>query len=154
MPYKDPAKARECNRASYAKRRDKRGGKCAPKAMSREERLARKRVARRNHEWWKVETCRNIKSRAKRAGADFNITPLDLQIPEVCPFTLKPFEFGGKNGSVSLQSPSVDRIKPDRGYVSGNVRVISMLANYAKSSITDPDVFQRLADDARLWGLV
>jgi len=104
----------------------------------------------RNPEKWVRLACLRLRLKAKKLGVDFDIDPKDLQIPEVCPFTLLPFVFGAYNP----QSPSVDRIKPHRGYVRGNVRVISLRANIAKSDITDPDVFQRLADDARLWGLV
>ena len=55
---------------------------------------------------------------------------------------------------IHAQSPSLDRIKPHIGYIRGNVRVISYQANRIKCDCTDPDIFQRLADDARLWSLV
>jgi hypothetical protein len=103
---------------------------------------------------WPQRACYQMKNKAKDLGIEFDMHPEDLQVPTVCPFTLLPFDFGPKNGKASPQSPSVDRIKPDRGYVRGNVRVISNHANMVKNSCTDPDVFQRLADDARLWNLV
>jgi hypothetical protein len=103
---------------------------------------------------WPVRACSQIKKRTKGLDIEFNIRPEDLQVPSVCPFTLLPLDFGPKNGKPVSQSPSVDRINPDRGYVRGNVRVISLQANVAKSNITDPGVFQRLADDARLRSLV
>lgn len=103
---------------------------------------------------WPQRACYQMKYKAKKLGIEFDMRPEDLQVPAVCPFTLLPFDFGQKSGKASPQSPSVDRIKPDRGYVRGNVRVISNHANMVKNSCTDPDVFQRLADDARLWSLV
>jgi hypothetical protein len=105
-------------------------------------------------ETWAQRACYQMKHKAKQLGIEFDMKPEDLQVPAVCPFTLLPFDFDAKSGKPRAQSPSVDRIKPNKGYVRGNVRVISLQANSAKSDITDPDVFQRLADDARLWSLV
>lgn len=45
-----------------------------------------------------------------------------------------------------LNSPSFDRIDPTKGYVQGNVAIISFRANGIKSNVTDPAVFRRLAD--------
>jgi hypothetical protein len=104
-----------------------------------------------NPKTWPIRACVNIKSKCKKEGVSFDMRPEDIQVPAVCPFTLLPFDFSGSHGR---QAPSVDRIKPDRGYIRGNVRVISLQANSAKCDITDPAIFQRLADDARLWGLV
>ena len=39
---------------------------------------------------------------------------------------------GGRN----IDTPSLDRINPDLGYIPGNVRIISNLANMMKSSAT------------------
>jgi hypothetical protein len=41
---------------------------------------------------------------------------------------------------------SLDRIKPELGYVLGNIAIISHLANTIKQNCTDPEVFRRLAD--------
>lgn len=103
---------------------------------------------------WPQRACAQMRAKAKKLELEFDMTAADLQVPAVCPFTLLPFDFGPKDGKPTARSPSVDRIKPDRGYVRGNVRVISFQANCAKSDITDFAVFQRLADDARLWSLV
>jgi hypothetical protein len=103
---------------------------------------------------WTKHACWRLRTKAKSLDIKFDMQPEDLQIPSVCPFTLLPFVFGTGTGRNNPQSPSVDRIKPDRGYVRGNVRVISFQANCAMHNITDPDVFQRLADDARIWSLV
>jgi hypothetical protein len=140
MGYKDPEKAREWDRARYPKR--------AENLRAR----GRKHYAKHRYEpeMWIKRAVSRLRGKAKLAGIDFNISTQDLQMPAACPFTLLPFHFGAHNS----QNPSVDRIKPDRGYVRGNVRIISVQANTAKQNITDPDVFQRLADDARLWSLV
>jgi hypothetical protein len=140
MPYKDPEKAREWDRARYPKRGE------ALRIRGR------RHYAKHRHdpEMWIRRAIIRLRGKAKTAGIDFNISAQDLQMPEVCPFTLLPFQFGAHHP----QNPSVDRIKPDRGYVRGNVRIISFQANTAKQDIIDPAVFDRLAADARLWGLV
>jgi hypothetical protein len=49
-------------------------------------------------------------------------------------------------GKTKPESPTLDRIHPDRGYVVGNIAVISYAANRSKQNITDPNVFNKLAD--------
>ena len=84
-----------------------------------------------------------IKWHAKRKGLDFNLTPQDIIIPDVCPILLIPLKF-----STSKQracAPSVDRVDNSKGYVKGNVRVISQKANHLKSDMTK-ETIQRLLD--------
>jgi len=153
MAYKDLEKKRANARAWYEKHRQQALLKSAA-ALKTERSKNWFRKYNQDPATWPQRACYQMKNKAKDLGIEFDLRPEDLQVPTVCPFTLKPFDFGPKNGKASPQSPSVDRIKPDRGYVRGNVRVISNHANMVKNSCTDPDVFQRLADDARLWGLV
>jgi hypothetical protein len=121
----------------------------------REEKRIYDASRRATPEGWAVQACHAAKRRARELGILFDIVPEDLlPLPEVCQFTRLPFDFTPKGGKASPQSASLDRIKPDRGYVRGNVRVISYKANTLKNDCTDPAVFQRLADDAHLWGLV
>lgn len=74
------------------------------------------------------------KSRAKRKGFEHNITIDDISIPEVCPLLGIPL-FMGKNG-VCPNSPTLDRIDSTKGYIKGNVWVISYKANTIKSNAT------------------
>ena len=83
-----------------------------------------------------------LKSRAKKLGVEFNLTADDILMPEVCPITSLPFVFGR---GMHKQSPSFDRVDPKRGYVKGNVRVISRQANAMKQDCVDPVAFERLA---------
>lgn len=46
----------------------------------------------------------------------------------------------GPPGMKGVYSPSLDRIKPELGYVPGNVRVILDAVNGAKSTGTDEDL--------------
>jgi hypothetical protein len=74
------------------------------------------------------------KVRAKKLGIEFTITPADIIIPERCPALGIPLvvSSGGPNDG----SPSLDRLRPERGYVPGNVFVISHLANRIKNKST------------------
>lgn len=74
--------------------------------------------------------------RAKRAGLPCTITQDDIRIPTHCPALGWPLVLG--DGRVGPQSPTLDKIVPDLGYVPGNVLVVSHLANRIKSNAT-PD---------------
>ena len=74
--------------------------------------------------------------RARRQGIPFDITPEDISIPEVCPYFQVPMKRAEKGGNLSF-SPSIDRIEPKKGYVKGNVQVISRLANCMKWTSTE-----------------
>ena len=82
------------------------------------------------------------RNRAKKNGWSFDLEEKDIVIPEFCPVLGIKLEYkrgtGVKRGDVSsyLDSPSLDRIKPELGYVKGNVMVISYRANVLKSNAT------------------
>ena len=73
------------------------------------------------------------KQRAKKKGVPFNLTEKDIRIGKRCPVLGVPF-VRGKNKRPIDTSPTLDRINPNRGYVPGNVIVISALANRIKST--------------------
>ncbi len=76
---------------------------------------------------------KNARRRAKDCGVPFSITEADCIVPAVCPILGIPlFRGKGQNG-FSDNSPSLDRIIPELGYVPGNVCVISYRANRIKS---------------------
>lgn len=74
----------------------------------------------------------SAKNRATRVGLPFNISPADIVIPETCPVLGIPMRRGTKTQTPN--SPSVDRLIPERGYVIGNIGVISSKANTIKGS--------------------
>jgi len=82
-----------------------------------------------------------IKSKCKIEGLEFNLTIDDLHVPDVCPVLGIPLKFGvkgnklqeTKGGRIPHDSPSVDRIDPTKGYVKGNVIMVSYRANFLKS---------------------
>lgn len=75
------------------------------------------------------------KRRAAKKGFVFTITVDDIpDIPEVCPVLGFKLEFGSREDRSS--SPSLDRIDNTKGYVPGNLQVISYRANQLKSDGT------------------
>lgn len=77
-----------------------------------------------------------VKSRCKADGIPFDLTIEDIVIPEFCPVLNIPLATAPGHGRNPIASPSLDRIRPDGGYVKGNVRVISNRANLLKSNAT------------------
>lgn len=73
-----------------------------------------------------------IKQRSKQKNIPFN---LDINYlmniypeDELCPALKTKMMFGGDKVN-RFNSPSVDRIIPDKGYIKGNIRFVSFLAN-------------------------
>jgi hypothetical protein len=87
---------------------------------------------------WKVDAARllysNIKSRCKRLGREFSIEIEDIIIPEKCP--VFGFELKRENRETWMCAPSVDRIDSSKGYIKGNVTVVSRRANILKRDAT------------------
>lgn len=73
----------------------------------------------------------DCRKRAKEQGLPFNITEDDIVIPEVCP--VLGIKICKENSKREYNSPSVDKIIPEKGYVKGNICVISWRANMIKS---------------------
>jgi hypothetical protein len=89
---------------------------------------------------------RSAKSRAKSKGIPFDITEDDVVIPTHCPVLGIPIKVNIKSGcGGSKDSISLDRIYPEKGYVKGNIQVMSHLANSMKSSAT-PEELLKFAD--------
>ena len=83
-----------------------------------------------------------IRHRAKRQGRKFTITSADIIVPSHCPVLGIKLQSGMgqfKNGKID-NSPSVDRWNNKKGYVSGNVFVISHRANQLKRDATVQEI--------------
>lgn len=78
------------------------------------------------------------KNRAKKLGLDFNLELSDIVIPEICPLLEVPIVLG--NADDYEYSPSIDRIDNSKGYVKGNVWIISKKANSMKNSATKEEL--------------
>lgn len=89
-------------------------------------------------EWSEQDAVKSMlsaaKSRAKRAGVPFDLSPEDVMIPNYCPALGLKLERG--RGYPTDSSPSLDRIRPSLGYVRGNVVVVSNRANRIKNNAT------------------
>ena len=87
---------------------------------------------------WKVDAARllykNIKSRCKRIQREFSIELEDIIIPEKCP--VFGFELKREDKQTWMCAPSVDRIDSSKGYIKGNVTVVSRRANILKRDAT------------------
>jgi hypothetical protein len=89
----------------------------------------------------------SIKSRAKKQGIEFSIDAADIKIPSTCPILGIPIfkEFkgdGNLNKGPRSTSPSLDRIDNTKGYVKGNVHIISNQANVMKNSATPQELLK------------
>lgn len=81
------------------------------------------------------EMLRHAKNRADKANIPFNITLDDLIIPERCPILETPLNWRESiRWDHPENVPSLDKIIPEKGYVKGNVCIISMMANTMKQN--------------------
>lgn len=74
---------------------------------------------------------RNSKYCAKRRGIYFTLKYTDFELPEYCPILNIKLEYNG-NGNHPNHA-SLDRVNNSKGYIPGNVMVISRLANAMKN---------------------
>ncbi len=76
------------------------------------------------------------KTRATKKKQEFSITIEDIpEIPKTCPVLLTP-----------MKTPSLDRINSYKGYVPGNIRIISNRANMLKNNATIEELTRVLED--------
>lgn len=131
-------KRRESNRNSIAKVRA---------AMSLEERVVYNKKDNAEHKSRHranpaKQMYANARSRARAVGMVFNIELSDIVVPAICPILGIPLVVG--EGKHVAGSPSLDRIDNTKGYIKGNVQVISRFANTMKNRGT-PHELLRLA---------
>lgn len=106
--------------------------------------------------WWLLK---GAQYRAKRKGIPFDITIEDLMpFPTHCPvFGTELAYTSDVRQRAMLNSASLDRFDPNKGYVKGNVNIISHHANSIKNQRTSPeevrdycDNLERLAKQGRV----
>ncbi len=71
------------------------------------------------------------KKRSLEKNVPFNLSKEDIEFTEICP--LLNISLNWEGGPRDKNTPSLDRIIPEIGYVKGNVKIISNLANMMKS---------------------
>lgn len=73
------------------------------------------------------------RKRAEKTGVPFDIDVDDIVFPPHCPVLGIPIFFSEHRTD---HTPSLDKIIPEKGYVRGNVSIISWRANRLKSDAT------------------
>ena len=107
--------------------------------------LKRKRQENPEYYLWKA-----AKKRAKSKQLDFDIEVSDIIIPQFCPLLHIPIIHKVGTGKRNDNSPSLDRLDNSRGYVKGNIVVVSWRANFLKSDAE----FQELQRLVNNWGAI
>lgn len=79
---------------------------------------------------------------AKQRGLEHTITLADITVPTHCPVLGLKLEFYGEDRN---STPTIDRIDSSRGYVPGNVVVVSLRANWLKHDATLQEL-RKIAD--------
>ena len=75
---------------------------------------------------------RNLKGSEKKRNLEFNLDYTDITLPKYCP--ILEFELNySKNIKYAINTPTIDRIDNSKGYIKGNIIVISRLANAMKN---------------------
>ena len=96
-------------------------------------------------DFWRV--CRRKfsmkKCMSKRIGIEWNLQFGELNFPTHCPILDLELDYFAE--STQENSPSFDRIDSSRGYISGNVQIISWRANRIKNDGT-PEEHRKIAD--------
>lgn len=85
---------------------------------------------------------RSCRKRARREGREFELEESDIIIPAICPILETPIVYASE---IRGEWPSVDRVDNSKGYIKGNVRVISYKANRLKGDMTLKQVRNLLA---------
>ena len=87
----------------------------------------------------------DAKKRSKNQDVPFDIEPGDIVITENCPVLGIPLTRQMGKGKPSDNSPTLDKIIPEKGYVKDNIVVVSYKANSMKRNATIEEVV-KLAD--------
>ena len=118
--------------SKYSQQSEKR--KEAQRASSRNWRKAHPKETREHRDKWYAKNpikkfFAQWKSRANHRGRPFDLKESDIVFPLVCPVLGIPMNY---EDIKSDGYPHLDEIIPEKGYVSGNVKIISQRANRIK----------------------
>jgi hypothetical protein len=106
-----------------------------PEAKTRQWEMAKtRRICNREKHLWRA-----AKDRAAKSGISFSIEVSDIVIPELCPLLQIPLTKGSMSRN-DPNAPSLDRVDNSKGYIPGNVKVISYKANFMKSNATKEEL--------------
>lgn len=124
------SRCHSCRRANYKENPERNRQRAIEYHRSNRDAILA-RMKERNPEFFLL---RDAKKRARDCGVPFNLTLADITIPAHCP--VLGFKMQAHEGKCGFDSPTLDRVVPARGYVRGNVVVISHRANTIKSDAT------------------
>lgn len=93
----------------------------------------------RENERYAYAMVKRTEHRAMEKNLPFDLSVSDIVIPEFCPILNVKLEIA-KGGENRDNSPSIDKIDPNAGYVKGNIQIISMKANRIKTNATISDI--------------
>lgn len=109
----------------------------------------RKASAKRYRKDPTLQVWNSLKINAKKNGFPFEITKEYLRsiiqdAPKVCPALGIPMIMSeyGKHKGKNANSPSIDKIIPELGYVEGNLIVITDMANRIKTNATPEQIIK------------
>lgn len=106
---------------------------------NRERGIANAKRRKEKHRYDHQERLYNAaKDRSTGNGKAFDITKEDVIIVDTCPVLGIPLSYTG--GKASASSYSLDRIDSSKGYVKGNVQVISRKANAMKNNASKEEL--------------
>jgi hypothetical protein len=98
------------------------------------------------HEWgiltywdvskWKELLLARTKKGAVNRGKEFQLTETDLELPTKCPILGCELNYISLASKICPETPSIDRIDNSKGYIPGNVQVVSLRANKFKNDAT------------------
>lgn len=132
---------KEYKRQYYLKNRDKILEQTRKRAEENKENMSSRRKELHREDPRKL-LLSLAKRRAGIKGIEYDLEIEDLTVPDLCPVLGIPIKVG--EGKIVDTSPSLDRIDNSKGYVKGNVQVISNMANRMKNSAS-PELLLKFA---------
>lgn len=81
------------------------------------------------------------KCNAKRRDIEFTITENDVECPKYCPLLGIEIDYSFGKG-MQWNAASIDRIDNSKGYIPGNVWILSRLANTMKSCANKEEIIK------------
>lgn len=100
--------------------------------------VANKKARRKDIRKSLLEAAQN---RARTKSLPINIILDDIIVPDICPVLMIRLQ-KSITGRANPNSPSLDRIIPELGYVKGNIQVISNKANSMKNNATTEELIK------------
>jgi hypothetical protein len=122
---------------------------CGPRPKMYCSTNCKSRSTNRNRNPYKT-VFQNCEARVKRDGVhEWSLDFDTFEFPEYCKYLGLKLDYGYGKGSIQPNSPSFDRIDSTKGYVAGNVEVVSNKANTMKSDAS-PDELVKMAESILL----